>query len=222
MKHTYLLRIFSCMCLLFSLNALAQNTTVSVKGTVKSAESKEGLPGVNIALRGATTGTTTDANGNYSLTAARNGTLVFSSIGFEPLEISVRDRSIIDVQLTPDVKALGEVVVVGYTTQSKAKTTAATSKLNPEELKNTTNANPIQAIQGKIAGVSLPISSGQPGAGATNIIIRGGTKLNVYGSGLGNGGGSAVGSADNSNPLVVVDGVFRSMDDINIVFDNMV
>jgi len=215
MKHTYLFRIFACLCFLFSIVATAQNTTVSVKGTVKSAESNDGLPGVTITLRGSITGTTTDANGNYSLTVARNGTLVFSSIGFEPLEISVRDRSIIDVQLTPDVKALGEVVVVGYTTQSKAKTTATTSKLNPEELKNTTNANPIQAIQGKIAGVSLPISSGQPGAGATNIIIRGGTKLNVYGSGLGNGGGSAVGSADNSNPLVVVDGVFRSMDDIN-------
>jgi len=197
------------MCLLFSLNALAQNTTVSVKGTVKSAESKEGLPGVTITLRGTTTGTTTDANGNYSLIAARNGILVFSSIGFEPLEISVKDRSIIDVQLTPDIKALGEVVVVGYTTQPKAKITAAVSKLDATQLVNTSNPNPVQAIQGKIAGVSIPINSGQPGASATNIIIRGGTKNNVYGLGV-NGT-----SADATNPLVVIDGVFRDINDIN-------
>ncbi len=152
---------------------------------------------------------------SYMLSAPRKANLVFSNVGFEPQEIPVRDRAIIDVRLATDVKSLGEVVVVGYTTQSKARTTAAIAKLNPEELKNTTNPNPVQAIQGKIAGVSVPIASGQPGAGAPNIIIRGGTKLNTYGSGLGNGGGSPVGGADNSNPLVVVDGVFRSLNDIN-------
>ncbi|HEY1023383.1 MAG TPA: SusC/RagA family TonB-linked outer membrane protein, partial [Flavisolibacter sp.] len=95
------------------------------------------------------------------------------------------------------------------------KNTASISKLDPDELRNNPNPNPVQAMQGKIAGVSLPISQGQPGTGAVNIIIRGGTKPNVYGSGLGNNNGAAVGASDGSNPLVVVDGVFRSINDIN-------
>jgi hypothetical protein len=72
---------------------------------------------------------------------------LFSYIGFEPQEVAVKDRGIIDVKLQADIKSLGEVVVVGYTTQSKAKSTAAISKLNSEELKNITNPNPVQAIQ---------------------------------------------------------------------------
>jgi TonB-dependent SusC/RagA subfamily outer membrane receptor len=215
MRLHYLFGFLTCCILFFQIDAIAQDANITVKGTVKSVGTDEGLPGVNITLRGTSTGTTTDAKGNYSLTVPRKGSLVFSYVGFEPQEIAVKDRSIIDVSLQADVKSLGEVVVVGYTTQSKAKTTAAVSKLNAEELRNTTNANPVQAIQGKIAGVSVPIISGQPGAGATNIIIRGGTKLNVYGQGNGGGGGNAVGSVDNTNPLVVVDGVFRSMNDIN-------
>ena len=121
----------------------------------------------------------------------------------------------VEVLLEAQPTSLNEVVVVGYSQQSKAKTTAAISKLNAEELRNTSNPNPVQALQGKIAGVSIPISTGQPGAGANNIIIRGGTKLNVYGSGLGNNNGNAIGSTDASSPLVIVDGVFRSINDIN-------
>ncbi|WP_051210810.1 SusC/RagA family TonB-linked outer membrane protein [Runella zeae] len=215
MKLNYLFGLWACCCLWITAPLFAQVANITVKGTVKSADTGENLPGVSIALRGTTTGTTTDVNGAFSLSVPRNGRLVFSSVGFEAQEIPVNDRSIIDVKLSGDVKALGEVVVVGYTQQSRAKTSAAVSKLNPDELKNTTNPNPVQAMQGKIAGVSVPISSGQPGAGATNIIIRGGTKLNVYGSGLGNSGGNAVGASDGSSPLVIVDGVFRSLNDIN-------
>jgi TonB-linked SusC/RagA family outer membrane protein len=112
-------------------------------------------------------------------------------------------------------ETLTDVVILGYTQQSQTKTTAAISKLNIAELQNRPSPNPVQAMQGKIAGVSVPVNSGQPGAGATNIIIRGGTKLNVYGNGAGNSNGNPIGSADNTGPLVVIDGVFRSMDDIN-------
>jgi TonB-linked SusC/RagA family outer membrane protein len=214
MKHFYLLLLLTCAPF-FLAKAVAQDTNIAVKGTVKSADTDEGLPGVSITVRGTLSGTTTDAEGNYTLNAPRNGSLVFSFVGYTPQEIPIRDRGLIDVKLATDTKSLGELVVVGYATQSKAKITAATSKLNTEELVNTTNPNPVQAMQGKIAGVSIPINSGQPGAGAANIIIRGGTKLNSYGTGNGNSGGNSVGSVENSNPLVVVDGVFRSMDDIN-------
>jgi len=215
MKIYYLFCCLTFCCLLFFKQATAQDTNITVKGTVKSLDSDEGLPGVSIKVRGTSIGTTTDTKGSYTFSVPRKGSLLFSYVGFEPQEVAVNDRGIIDVKLQADIKSLGEVVVVGYTTQSKAKSTAAISKLNSEELKNITNPNPVQAIQGKIAGVSVPITSGQPGAGATNIIIRGGTKLNVYGQGNGGGSGNAVGSVDNTNPLVVVDGVFRSLNDIN-------
>ena len=185
MKIYYLFGCLTCCCLLFFKQATAQDTNITVKGTVKSLDSDESLPGVSIKVRGTSIGTTTDAMGSYTFSVPRKGSLLFSYIGFEPQEVAVKDRCIIDVKMQADIKSLGEVVVVGYTTQSKAKSTAAISKLNSEELKNITNPNPVQAIQGKIAGVSVPITSGQPGAGATNIIIRGGTKLNVYGQGIG-------------------------------------
>lgn len=195
--------------------SMAQEANITVKGVVRAADSNEGLPGVSITIKGSTSGVATDSKGSYSISAAQSSTLVFSFVGYETQEVQINKRSVLDITLRPDVRVLSDVVVVGYTSQSRAKTTAAVAKLNTEELKNITNPNPVQAIQGKIAGVSVPITSGQPGAGAPNIIIRGGTKLNVYGSGLGNGGGSAVGGADNSSPLVIVDGVFRSLNDIN-------
>ncbi len=193
----------------FSGKTYAQTVTVSVSGTVTSQNSKESLPGVSITLKGSNEGTLTNVDGVYNLSAPNNGVLVFSFVGYESQEVEIANRSNIHVALQEDTKALGEVVVVGYTTQSKLKTTAAVSKLDATELVNTSNSNPVQAVQGKIAGVSIPINSGQPGSGAVNIVIRGGTKNNVYG--LGTNGTSA----DNTEPLVVIDGVFRTIDDIN-------
>lgn len=187
----------------------------SISGTVRSAGTGEVLPGVSIVISGSTNGTTTDADGRYTLNAPANARLVFSYVGFDPREMPIDNRTTIDVVLTESEKSLTEVVVVGYTSQSKVKTTAAVSKLGTEELRNTSNPNPVQAMQGKMAGVSIPVNSGQPGAGATNIVIRGGTKLNVYGTGLGNSGGNSVGSSESTGPLVIVDGVFRSLNDIN-------
>nr|WP_295922770.1 SusC/RagA family TonB-linked outer membrane protein [uncultured Dyadobacter sp.] len=187
----------------------------AISGTVTSAGTGEALPGVSIVVSGSTNGTTTGTDGRYTLHVPVNARLVFSYVGFDPREMPVDNRTTIDVALTESEKSLTEVVVVGYTSQSKVKTTAAVSKLGTEELRNTSNPNPVQAMQGKMAGVSIPVNSGQPGAGATNIVIRGGTKLNVYGTGLGNSGGNSVGSSESTGPLVIVDGVFRSLNDIN-------
>lgn len=214
MKKLYMAAIRCLSVLLLSaVTLLAQNATVT--GTVRSAVSGETLPGVSIVLSGTAVGTTTGNDGKYALDAPKDGKLIFSYVGFEPKEVTIDNRSIVDVSLDDSQKSLNEVVVVGYTNQSKAKITAAVSKLGVDELRNTSNPNPVQAMQGKIAGVSVPINSGQPGAGATNIIIRGGTKLNVYGTGLGNSAGNSVGSSESSGPLVIVDGVFRSLNDIN-------
>ena len=202
--------------LLFTASVFAQSDLL-VKGKVLD-ESGQPLPGASIILKGTSIGVTTDANGNYALDIPATDTqptLMFSFIGYQTQEISVAGRSVIDVTLIADVQSLNEVVVVGYSEQSRERTTAAISKMDEEQLRNAPNPNPIQAMQGKIAGVSIPVTSGQPGQGATNIIIRGSSKLNAYGAGIGNSNGRVVGSDDAASPLVVIDGVFRSMDDIN-------
>lgn len=198
---------------------LLQFTSFAQPGTVTgkvSDSAGRAIENITVKVKGRNTGTVTAADGSFTLhgvTAAT--TLVFSYVGYTPKEVKVGAAGPLNVSLSPSNDILGDVVIVGYTQQSRAKTTAAISKLNPEELRNTSNPNPVQALQGKVAGVSVPVSIGQPGAGAVNIIIRGGTKPNVYGSGLGNSNGSAVSTSDASSPLVVVDGVFRSLNDIN-------
>lgn len=204
--------------LLFTASVLAQSDQ-RVKGKVID-ESGLPLPGASVIVKGTTTGVTTDANGIYALDIPAGNpqpTLMFSFIGYQTQEIAVSGRSVIDVTLMADVQSLSEVVVVGYSEQSRARTTAAISKIDEEQLRNTPNPNPIQAMQGKLPGVSIPVSSGQPGQGPTNIIIRGSSKLNAYGTGIGNGNGNIVNNDDDNSasPLVVIDGVFRSMDDVN-------
>ncbi len=215
MKNRFhLLRLFLSLVIVFSFPLLALAQTV-INGKVTDSAGVA-LEGVSIRIKGTAGGTSTDAKGSFSIRAGSpKSVLVASRIGYVEQEIPVGSQTIITVSLLQATNSLNDVVVVGYTQQSRTKITAAVSKLNPDELKNTSNPNPVQALQGKIAGVSVPITSGQPGGGATNIIIRGGTKLNVYGSGLGNGGGSPTANSDPSSPLVVVDGVFRSLDDIN-------
>ena len=202
--------------LLITVSVFAQ-TDQLVKGRVVD-ETGQPLPGTNVIIKGTSAGVSTDANGDYVLNVpagSTNAILTFSFIGYEPLEVAIGSQTQINITLKSDIQSLSEVVVIGYSEQSRARTTAAVSKLKPEELKNTTNPNPVQAMQGKIAGVSIPISSGQPGQGATNIIIRGSSKLNAYGGGIGNSNGNVTGNDDAASPLVVIDGVFRSLDDIN-------
>ncbi len=217
MKYHYVLRLFLPGIFLLQWflvpGAMAQQR-LSVSGQVKASDTNQPIPGVNVAVKGTTQGTTTNNEGRYSLAVPEGTTLSFSSIGYASQEIAVGNRSTLDVVLEAEAKGLNEVVVVGYTTQSRARTTAAVSKLDQRELRNAPNVNPVQALQGKIAGVSIPILSGQPGAGA-NIIIRGGTKLNPYGTGTPNSGGASVANQENTSPLVVIDGVFRTLNDIN-------
>ncbi len=186
-----------------------------VSGTVTNSTSEK-LGNVTVTVKGTTRATVTDINGKFQLKVnTLNDTLVFSYIGAQPKEVAINGQNIINISLDAAATALTDVVVVGYMQQSRNKTAASVSKLAAEELQNTPNPNPIQAIQGKLAGVSVPIVNGQPGSGANNILIRGGTKLNTYGTGLGTSGGRANSSVDDSGPLVVIDGIFRSLNDIN-------
>src|SRR5690606_8007860 len=123
-----------------------------------------GIPGVNILIKGTSTGAVSDIDGNYNIKVPLpESILVFSSIGYVSQEVVVGNQSTVNVQLLPDIAALEEVVVVGYTEQSRMKVTSSVSLLDETELVNIPSVSPVQALQGKLAGVSIPVLSGQPG-----------------------------------------------------------
>lgn len=207
--------LIGCWLLISTVGFGQTNTTVS--GTVTTASTSEKLSNVTVTVKGASRATVTDNNGRFVLKVnSLNDTLVFSYIGTQPKEVAINGQNMLNVSLNAEAIAMTDVVVVGYMTQTRNKTAAAVSKLAADEMVNTPNPNPVQAIQGKLAGVSVPIVNGQPGSGANNILIRGGTKLNSYGTGVGTNEGKSNGTVDASDPLIVVDGIFRpNMNDIN-------
>ncbi len=183
-----LLTVFAFMLLLSSQFAFAQGTTVS--GTVTSAEDKSGLPGVTVQIKGTTRGTTTDINGAYKLNdVPANSTLVYSFIGLTTQEVAIGSRTTVDVALATDQKQLQEVVVVGYGTQKVKDATGSVTSLGTKDFNKGVIASPEQLLQGRVAGVQITPSSGEPGAGI-NVQIRGATSLRA-----------------GNNPLYVVDGV---------------
>ncbi len=171
---------------------------IVVNGKVTD-ENGEGLPGVTVRLKSNPgTGTVTDLEGNYRLSVpdeVENPTLIFSFVGYLNEEVQVGNRSTIDVNLTPDIKSLDEVVVVGYGTQKKSDVTGAVTSISAEEFNEGVLASPEQLITGKVAGVQVT-PSGAPGGGS-RIRIRGGTSLNA-----------------SNDPLIVVDGVPLSGADV--------
>jgi TonB-linked SusC/RagA family outer membrane protein len=176
----------------------AQNVTIS--GNIVSEESKEPLPGVNVVLKGTNSGTITDANGEFTLSAPPNSTLLISSIGFLPQEIAINSRSVVSLSLKADVRQLDEIVVVGYGTVSRKDLTGSVSKVDPLETKTIQAGSFDAQLQGKVSGVQISSSTGVPGE-AVNVRVRGATSIN----------------ADN-DPLYIVDGVFinsNSLQQIN-------
>ncbi|MBN8823270.1 MULTISPECIES: TonB-dependent receptor [unclassified Spirosoma] len=163
----------------------------TITGTVKS-ETGQGLPGVSVVVKNTTRGTTTDVDGRYRLSIPDNesGTvLVFSFVGYLNQEMAIGSRSTIDVQLAPDTKALGEVVVVGYGTRTKSSITGSIASVKAEELKVTPVANLAQGIQGRVPGLDMRQNSGTPG-GNISVRIRGTNSIN-----------------GTSEPLYVIDGI---------------
>lgn len=142
----------------------ALSTQSTVSGTVVD-QAGEGIPGVNVVLKGTSTGTSTDMDGNYSLSIPddqSNGTLVFSFIGYLSKEEPINGRSVIDVTLEPDIQQLEEVVVVGYGTQRAESVTGAISSVSEEEVAALPVPNVEMAIQGRVPGVNIT-NTGGPG-----------------------------------------------------------
>jgi len=178
-----------CLSFLFMLSfssVFAQQKTV--KGVVTGADDGMGLPGVSILEKGTQNSASTDIDGNYQIAVSPNATLVFSFVGYAPQEVAVNNQSAISVILKAEASELSEVVVVGYGTQKRKVSSAATTVVNGKDLQQTNSIDATSALQGQSSGVNITSSSGQPGA-AMVVNIRG------------------AGTTGNSNPLYVVDGV---------------
>ena len=144
-----------------------------VKGTVVAAEDGQPLVGVTVFVESdMARGTSTDAAGRYSLAAAPDEVLVFSFLGCETAKEAVNNRTVIDVTLRSQSNQLDDVVVMGYSTQSKAELSSSVVTLKGEDLTNITTPDVGNMLQGKAAGVLVYNTSGQPGASAT-IRVRG-------------------------------------------------
>ncbi len=161
-----------------------------VAGKIISVEDNQGVPGVNVIIKGTSQGTVSDANGRYSINVpSSESVLVFSSIGFTTSEMVVGSQSTIDVSLALDVTALSEVIVTGYGTQEKRDVTASISSIKGDALVRIANPNTLEAMKGQIAGVDVLQSNGRPGANPT-VTIRGRRSINA-----------------SNDPLFVIDGV---------------
>jgi TonB-linked SusC/RagA family outer membrane protein len=161
--------------LLVSLSASAQERTVTGKVT---DEKDQGLPGVSVTVKGSTRGSNADAEGNYSLTAVKDGDiLVFSSIGYVKQELGVGSRSVVDVKMVPDASTLEEVVVTALGIQRDKKAlTYATQQIGGQELRQAANTNFVDALNGKAAGIDIKVSSSGAG-GSTRAVLRGNKSL---------------------------------------------
>lgn len=179
---------------------LFQNT---VSGMVTSADDGEPLPGVNILIKGTTTGTTTDIDGKYSLSVTSDAILLFSFVGYVTQEIPVQGQTALDIVLASDLAQLQEVVVVGYGSMERQNVTGSIVTVDVDEIQKTPIANPVEALRGRVSGLQVTRGSGQPGAGV-NFKIRG---TNSLGGARGNGNDVSAAINDANQPIIVLDGV---------------
>lgn len=186
MKLTKLL-IFCISSLLFSVIAVAQDVTVN---GVITDESGMPVPGATIVLKGTTKSTASDFDGKFQIQSPSTGVLTVTFIGYAPISEAVNGRTKIAIQLKPESQTLNEVVVVGYGTQKKSVVTGAISSVKAADLEKVPNGRVEQSLQGRVAGVSVAATSGQPGA-ASKVRIRGVTTFREGGN----------------DPLWVVDGI---------------
>ncbi|HEY1165384.1 MAG TPA: carboxypeptidase-like regulatory domain-containing protein, partial [Chitinophaga sp.] len=190
--------LFICWLLLSSAGwSFAQTHTI--KGKVTDANG-QGLPFVNVQLKGTSTGTQTDASGNFSLSIpeGKNAELLFSYMGYQSVTQSANGNGPVNIQLKTDNKNLDEVIVVGYGQVKKRDLTGAVVSVKGDELKKVPVTNVMESAQGKLPGVDITRSSGAAGA-KVNVTVRGNRSITA-----------------NNGPLYIVDGVqYGSIEDIN-------
>lgn len=187
-RHQFLKLLFFVILLLNGAQLLAQNA-FEISGTVTDKNSKAILPGVGVLLVGSTTSTTTDQNGRYLLKVPNGkGVLRFSYVGYTSIELPINERKSINIGLEDVSSALDEVVIIGYGTVSRKDLTGAVGSVNIADLNKAPVVSFQQALAGRVAGVNVSSTDGQPGEGL-NISIRGNSSL-----------------TQSNTPLYVVDG----------------
>lgn len=188
-EHITRVRVWAMLCLILlvttPINIFAQSRNIT--GIVLD-ENNAPLIGVNVTIKGTSNGTVTNIDGEFNIEANPDNTLVISFIGYLTEEILIGQNTIFNLSLSPDLKALEEVVVVGYGTQRKSDVTGAVASIKSEDIEHMKANNIAEAMQGRAAGVTLTTNSGAPGSDMM---------INVRG----------IGTINNSGPLWVIDGV---------------
>ena len=178
------------------INDVIEVQKIQVKGTVTDSDGQP-LAGANILEKGASNGTQSDFDGNFSIAVDQNAVLVVSYLGFTTKEVAVNNQTTLAISLAEDASQLEEIVVVGYGTQKRANLTGAVSSVQGDVLNDRPIVNTGAGLQGVIPNLNITISDGQAGQGA-NFNIRGFTNLSGQGS-----------------PLILVDGVRMSINNVN-------
>jgi iron complex outermembrane receptor protein len=179
--------LLSTSLFLFIASVWAQRT---VTGQVTSSDDESAIPGVNVVLKGTSSGTITDFDGNYRIEVPEaGGTLVFTFIGLLSQETVIGSRSIIDASMESDLAELDEIVVTGYGTQEKKEVTSAVTSVKAKDFNRGMVNDPVQLIQGKVGGLTVARPGGDPNGNYT-LRLRG---VSTFGA--------------NASPLIVIDGV---------------
>lgn len=192
-KNSTLKLLFILLSMIWSLaqhEARAQGAAREVTGTVTDNETKEGVPGVTVTVKGTTRGVLTDVSGKFKIEVSNdNSVLVFSMVGYSAQEVAVGSRSVIDVTMTADNQSLSEVIVVGYGVQKKETVTGSVASVKGDELVKSPAVNLSNSLAGRMPGVVAVNRSGEPGYDGSSIRIRGSNTLG------------------NNDALIVIDGI---------------
>lgn len=188
------------ICLFFSALCFSQN--IEVTGKVTESATGMPVPGASVTVKNSTAGTSTDLDGNFTITVPKGSTIMVSFIGFKPFEQVVENSQSLVISLQEDTQVLDEVVVIGYGTQRRKEVTGAVGYVSGETISNFKPVKMEQALQGTVAGVNVTSQSGAPGAGL-DIRIRG------------------VASNNDNRPLLLIDGVIATMSFSDINFNDV-
>ena len=166
----------------------------TITGTITSGEDGTPLPGVNVLVKGTTSGTVTDVNGNYTLSVPENAIVIYSMVGFLSQEVAIGNKSVIDTVLAEDIQQLQEIVITGYGAQAKETVTTSIVTVDAEPLQNIpAGGNAMNSLIGKTPGVIIIQNDGRSGS-TPAIQIRGGTTPGFHGD----------------SPLYIVDGFIQN------------
>ncbi|UZJ64882.1 SusC/RagA family TonB-linked outer membrane protein [Sphingobacterium sp. KU25419] len=182
--------------MLFTVGTTMAQQKISVSGRITDSQGGT-LSGVTIKEKGGTVATSTNKSGNFSISVPSNATLIISNVGYQNQEVSVDGKSTITITLADGNAAIDEVVVVGYGTQKKAKLLGSISTIDAKQLENRAVTNVSSALSGLAAGVQVKVGNGKPGSDGATIRVRG------------------VGTMNNNDALVIIDGIQGVMDAVN-------